>query len=78
MPGEMFDCMPLIHFLPVDMYKRRESEYSCPLYKTSARAGQLSTTGQSTNYILEVDLPCEKSPEHYILRGSALLCQLDD
>jgi dynein heavy chain len=78
MPGEMFDKMPLIHFIPVEDYKRRPSEYSCPLYKTSARAGLLSTTGQSTNYILEVDLPCERGPEHWILRGAALLCQLDD
>ncbi len=37
----------------------------CPLYKTNLRAGSLSTTGQSTNYILSVvklknlkDLPC--------------------
>jgi len=78
LPGDMFDPMPLLHFLPVEMYKRRESEYSCPLYKTSERSGTLSTTGQSTNFILDVDLPCERTSEHWILRGTALLCQLDD
>ena len=40
--------------------------YQAPLYKTLERAGTLSTTGQSTNFILEIIIPCEKTPDYWI------------
>lgn len=53
------------------------SSFFSPVYKTSVRAGVLSTTGQSTNYVLSVALPIKHDESYWILKGAALLCQLD-
>jgi len=77
-PGELYCPMPAIHFLPTADYESLPEDYQCPVYKTSVRAGELSTTGQSTNFILSVDLQTEDLPDSWTLKGTALLCQLND
>ncbi len=42
-PGEVNSSMPVIHFMPTKDYKPNPLEYSAPMYKTSVRAGVLST-----------------------------------
>ena len=76
----MFAELPVIHFEPVENYNPPTENYECPLYKTSVRAGVLSTTGQSTNYVLNMSIPIhpDTDPDFWILQGTAALCALDD
>ena len=78
-PGALFIEMPVVWLDPVNTDSKNEGlMYPAPLYKTSLRAGELSTTGHSTNFVLFFELPTMQSPVHWIRRGVALLCQLDD
>lgn len=79
LPKILFDPLPIIKLKPGEMVKfKHENIYVCPVYKTSARRGTLSTTGHSTNYVLSIELPSDKPQKHWINRGVACLCQLDD
>jgi dynein heavy chain len=73
--------MPIVHFIPIKMSDKKSADkceiYECPVYKTSVRAGVLSTTGQSTNFVLSVDVPSFEESERWILQGTALLLQLN-
>ncbi len=76
--GELSSTVPVIHFLPTDEPQTTQAgEYQCPVYKTSVRAGVLSTTGASTNYILSVAIPIKNDESYWTLKGAALLCQAD-
>jgi dynein heavy chain, axonemal len=77
-PTIMFDKLPVIWFNPQEDYKPNPEEYHAPLYKTSVRAGVLSTTGQSTNFIIHVATPTTENPSIWVERAAALLCMLND
>jgi dynein heavy chain len=84
-PRELFSPMPILHMEPVtDAPGLHESEqgralYECPVYKIASRAGVLSTTGISSNFVQALRISAGvESPEHWILRGAALISTLSE
>jgi len=73
-PGVTFVPSPIIEFIPTENYVSDPTDYQMPVYKTNTRAGTLSTTGHSTNFIVAVDISTKKKPEYWILTGAAFTC----
>jgi len=88
-PKELFVEFPAIHLEPqTNRQPPKEGIYACPCYKTTMRAGTLSTTGHSTNFVLMVEIPSkepcsgnfhkyvETYSAHWIKRAVALFTTL--
>uniref|UniRef100_A0A6E8VFP2 AAA+ ATPase domain-containing protein n=1 Tax=Anopheles coluzzii TaxID=1518534 RepID=A0A6E8VFP2_ANOCL len=74
---ELIAHLPVVWLKPcTDLTVGRR--YEAPLYKTSVRAGVLSTTGQSTNFVLSVLLDSQLPSDYWILRGTALVTLITD
>ena len=88
-PKELFVGFPAVHLDPkVGRNTPPSGIYACPCYKTTTRAGTLSTTGHSTNFVLMVEIPSkepcsgnfhkyvETYSAHWIKRAVALFTTL--
>uniref|UniRef100_A0A8C4K5I7 Dynein heavy chain 5, axonemal-like n=1 Tax=Dromaius novaehollandiae TaxID=8790 RepID=A0A8C4K5I7_DRONO len=71
-PKVLFTSLPVVHVYAVSMTvlpdpkKQQASVYSCPVYKKPRRT--------DLTYIFSLNLKTVKNPDHWTLRGVALLC----
>ncbi|KAJ3012302.1 Dynein heavy chain 7, axonemal [Thoreauomyces humboldtii] len=78
-PRVLYDSLPIIWLRPGERSKFDISNtYDCPVYKTSARRGTLSTTGHSTNFVMSMRFLTKAPEEQWVRRGVAGLLQLND
>jgi dynein heavy chain len=78
-PRILYDPLPVIWLKPGEKSKFNSANtYDCPVYKTAARRGVLSTTGHSTNYVMSMRIPTNVAEEVWILKGVAALTSLSD
>jgi dynein heavy chain len=76
-PKVLFTKMPFIWMKPdktEDIVEKHS--YTCPVYKTLERFGTLSTTGHSTNYVLDLELPSDRPEDEWIRAGVACFLAL--
>ncbi|XP_022805941.1 dynein heavy chain 5, axonemal-like [Stylophora pistillata] len=65
----LFTSMPVIHIYAINITAGRDARmYQCPIYKKPKRT--------DLTYIASVDLKTNQNPDHWILRGVALLCDI--
>ena len=76
-PAEIYAPWPVVHFSPTRDYKTPPTDYSAPVYKTTPRAGVLSTTGISSSFVIAVDVPTTRHPDYWVFCGAALVLQLN-
>ena len=85
-PKQLTEALPIVHVKPILMANKQLQKekpsaiqtYDCPVYKTQMRRGTLSTTGHSTNYVINIELPSNKPPQHWVNRGVAVVLSLTD
>eukprot|EP00929_Paragymnodinium_shiwhaense_P087551 TRINITY_DN476_c0_g7_i1.p1 TRINITY_DN476_c0_g7~~TRINITY_DN476_c0_g7_i1.p1 ORF type:complete len:2666 (-),score=827.08 TRINITY_DN476_c0_g7_i1:96-7328(-) len=84
-PKVLWEDMSVVWLVPIEKSQDNtdhEKMYMCPVYKTSERKGVLSTSGHSSNYIMDVSLSHSSEGDHcarfWTKRGLALITQTDD
>lgn len=76
-PKQLYTELPMVWLLPKqNRVIPQEGIYNCPVYKVLSRAGTLSTTGHSTNFVLIMELPTSSPQWKWIKAGIASFLSL--
>lgn len=76
-PKQLYTELPLIWFLPKKLREAPTSGiYNCPVYRVLSRSGTLSTTGHSTNYVMNIELPSKEEEAKWVRGGVAAFLAL--
>jgi len=82
LPKILYDSLPVVTMTPTikspELLEEEKHKYDCPIYKTTARRGVLSTTGHSSNFVMFIQLNSEKPSNHWVDRGTASILSLND
>ncbi len=65
-PKVLYNLMPVVHVYAINTETPKGNFYICPVYKKPRRT--------DLNYIFPLLLKTAKDPDHWILRGVAMLC----
>lgn len=66
-PKVLFTLIPVVHVFATNQEKSKSQNlYECPVYKKPRRT--------DLTYIFPLQLKTNKNPDHWTLRGVALLC----
>jgi dynein heavy chain, axonemal len=75
-PKKLFTEMPLVAFIPEQHKKKQVGIYKCPTYKVLSRLGTLLTTGHSTNFVMDIEVPTDRDPDGWTRAGVACFLAL--
>jgi dynein heavy chain len=78
LPGEPYDQLPVMHFLPEPHHRLPSNFHSVPVYRTTIRKGVISSLGASSNYVLSIEAPTDKPRAYWTLKGAACVCALNN
>ena len=68
-PKVLFTMLPIVHIYAINSEQRKPQQaYECPIYKKPRRT--------DLTYVASLTLKSSTEPDHWVLRGVALLCDI--